>query len=133
MKRLFVTVLISSSAFASTALKIDMKLNLNGKEARPSVVAKYGQAVKLMEGDETGDGLEISVLPTAIAKKSAKEQQAVRLQFEISEIKSGQRNVVASPVIVTHLSKVAQITQERDGRGTLSIEVVPTETTAPSK
>lgn len=130
MKRLLITALISSSAFASTAVKLDMKLNLNGKEAKPIIITNYGQEAKLTENDDTGNGLEISVLPTAVAKKSAKEQQAINLKFEISEIKAGQKSVIATPVVITHLGKVARISQERDGHHALSLEVVPTETTA---
>ena len=131
MKIVYLVALLSTSAFASTAVKLDMKLKLNGKETSPVVITNYGQEAKLSSQDEkTGDGVEISVLPTLDSKKNADGKQAVNLKFQVSEIKKGARTVVANSTVITHLGKSARITQEHKDNHSLSLEVVPTEVTS---
>ena len=52
MKIVYLVALLSTSAFASTAVKLDMKLKLNGKETSPVVITNYGQEAKLSSQDE---------------------------------------------------------------------------------
>jgi hypothetical protein len=128
MKKLVIVgLMLSASAFASTAVRLDMTVSLDGSKSKPVIITKYGKEAKLSNIDHAGNGIEISVIPTKVLKDGKQEQQTVQLKFEVSEVKKNRRNILATPMVTSFLGKTAQISSQ-DHK--LALEVVPTEIVA---
>ena len=117
-------LLVSASAFASSKVKLDMTLTLNGKSTKPTVIVLYGQAGTISEKDAAGNGVEIAVTPTE-ASIPQKAGRAVKLDFVISEIKANEKTAVGNSEITTLLGQSAIISQKKPGGRSLRLVVLP--------
>ena len=117
-------LLVSANAFASTKVKLDMTLTLNGKSTKPTIIVLYGQAGTISEKDSSGNGVEITVIPTeaSIPNKAGK---AVKLDFVISELKDNEKTVVGNSEITTLLGQSAIFSQKKPGGRSLRLVVLP--------
>ena len=124
--KLFVTglLLLSSSAFASKNVNLDMTLTLNGKIVNPRLIVPYGQAGTISQKDALGNGFEVAVTPTETSVPT-NPRKSVQLDLVISEFKANQKKVLATSEVNTFLGQSAMISQSKPGERELKLEILP--------
>ena len=110
MKFLIATVvLISTPAFASTkAFDIKAELSLNGKlVSKPHIITKANELASIEQTDQNNHKTIIEVVASDYT--SDKVKNGIQMNFTVSRIENGQKNIISKPQIIAAPGEVAEI------------------------
>jgi len=119
-------IVVSWTVSAAQVVKLDMKLELDGKTSHSQVITSTSSPASITQVDsKTGDGYEIKVTPSLEPRANEDAVQAVRMEFEVVRLTAGVRTVLFSPRATTLVGKSATFTTESGPAHPIRLEVVP--------